>query len=128
MADAARTVPQRRLAWMLRRLRGDAGLTIDQVAEQLDLSPSTISRMETAEVSVRTNDLRPLDIYEVPAYNATNCYSSRGNDTSRSGGAGIETCPTWCWLVSNLGRIHLAVLGVARPRTSPDRGLCLGGS
>jgi transcriptional regulator with XRE-family HTH domain len=66
MADGARTVPQRRLARMLRRLREDAGYTIEEVATQLDLSPSTVSRIETAQVGVRTNDLRPLlDIYKV---------------------------------------------------------------
>ena len=66
MAEVARTVPQRRLARVLRRLREDAHLTIEQVAEKLDLSPSTVSRMETAQVGVRPNDLRPLlDIYGV---------------------------------------------------------------
>jgi transcriptional regulator with XRE-family HTH domain len=66
VAEAARTVPQRRLARVLRRLREDANLTIEQVAEKLDLSPSTVSRMETAQVGVRPNDLRPLlDIYGV---------------------------------------------------------------
>lgn len=66
MAEAARTVPQRRLARVLRRLREDAHLTIEQVAEKLDLSPSTVSRMETAQVGIRPNDLRPLlDIYGV---------------------------------------------------------------
>jgi transcriptional regulator with XRE-family HTH domain len=59
-------VRQRRLARILRSLREGAGLTIEQVAEKLELSPSTISRMETAQVGVRTNDLRPLlDIYKV---------------------------------------------------------------
>jgi transcriptional regulator with XRE-family HTH domain len=54
------------LARVLRRLREDANLTIEQVAEKLDLSPSTVSRMETAQVGVRPNDLRPLlDIYGV---------------------------------------------------------------
>jgi len=51
---------------VLRRLREEARLTIEQVAEKLDLSPSTVSRMETAQVGVRPNDLRPLlDIYGV---------------------------------------------------------------
>jgi transcriptional regulator with XRE-family HTH domain len=60
------TVRQRRLARILRRLREDAGLTIDQVAEKLELSPSTISRIETAQVSVRPRDVRELlDIYAV---------------------------------------------------------------
>jgi transcriptional regulator with XRE-family HTH domain len=66
VADTARTVPQRRLARVLRRLREDANLTIEQVAEKLDLSQSTVSRMETAQVGVRPNDLRPLlDLYGV---------------------------------------------------------------
>jgi transcriptional regulator with XRE-family HTH domain len=60
------TVRQRRLARILRRLREDAGLTIDQVADKLELSPSTISRIETAQVGVRTRDVRELlAMYEV---------------------------------------------------------------
>jgi transcriptional regulator with XRE-family HTH domain len=59
-------VHQRRLARILRKLREGADLTIEQVADKIELSPSTISRMETAQVGVRTNDLRPLlDIYKV---------------------------------------------------------------
>jgi transcriptional regulator with XRE-family HTH domain len=62
----ASPVRQRRLARMLRQLRDDAGLTIDQVAEKLELSASTVSRMETAQVGVRARDLRPLlDVYGV---------------------------------------------------------------
>jgi transcriptional regulator with XRE-family HTH domain len=50
----------------LRKLREGADLTIAQVAEKVELSPSTISRMETARVGVRPNDLRALlDIYKV---------------------------------------------------------------
>ena len=50
----------------MRKLREGADLTIDQVAEKVELSPSTISRMETAQVGVRPNDLRPLlEIYQV---------------------------------------------------------------
>jgi transcriptional regulator with XRE-family HTH domain len=50
---------------MLRRLREAAGLTLEEVATQLDLSPSTLSRMETAQVRVRTSDLRQLlEIYK----------------------------------------------------------------
>jgi transcriptional regulator with XRE-family HTH domain len=61
------TVRQRRLARELRRLREGAQLTIEQVAERLELSPSTVSRMETAQVGVRPRDLRELlDIYKVP--------------------------------------------------------------
>jgi transcriptional regulator with XRE-family HTH domain len=59
-------VRQRRLARSLRRLREGADLTIEQVAEKLELSPSSISRFETAQVGVRPRDLRDLlDIYGV---------------------------------------------------------------
>jgi transcriptional regulator with XRE-family HTH domain len=60
------TLGQRRLARALRKLRTDAGLTIEQVAEKLELSPSTVSRMETAQAGVRRPDLRALlDLYQV---------------------------------------------------------------
>lgn len=60
------TPEQRRLARSLRRLREGAGLTIEQVAEKLELSPSTISRMETAQVGIRPRDVKALlEIYEV---------------------------------------------------------------
>jgi transcriptional regulator with XRE-family HTH domain len=66
MAGSSPTIGQRRLARELRRLRAEAKLTIDQVAEKLELSPSTISRIETAQVRVRIRDLRDLlDIYQV---------------------------------------------------------------
>jgi transcriptional regulator with XRE-family HTH domain len=59
-------VQQRQLARALRRLRRRAGLTIDEVAAMLELSPSTISRMETAQVGVRARDVRGLlEIYKV---------------------------------------------------------------
>jgi transcriptional regulator with XRE-family HTH domain len=60
------TAQQRRLARILRKLREGAGLTIEQVADKLELSPSTISRMETAQVGVRPLDVKALlEIYEV---------------------------------------------------------------
>jgi transcriptional regulator with XRE-family HTH domain len=66
MAGPSATVRQRRLARALRRLREGADLTIEQVAEKLELSPSTVSRIETAQVGVRPRDLRELlDIYGV---------------------------------------------------------------
>ena len=66
MASRSPTVRQRRLARALRQLRDDAGLTIEEVAEKLEISASTVSRMETAHVGVRPRDLRYLlDIYGV---------------------------------------------------------------
>jgi transcriptional regulator with XRE-family HTH domain len=66
VAGLSPTMGQRRLARTLRQLRIDAGLTIDQAAERLELSPSTISRMETAHVGVKRRDVRELlDLYNV---------------------------------------------------------------
>jgi transcriptional regulator with XRE-family HTH domain len=66
MSGAMPTVRRQRLARILRTLREGAGLTIDQVAAKIETSPSTISRMETAQVGVRTRDVRALlEIYEV---------------------------------------------------------------
>jgi transcriptional regulator with XRE-family HTH domain len=63
------TVRRRRLASELKRLRGEAGLTGEQVAERLaDLggrwSPTKISRIETGRVSVHHGDVADLlDLY-----------------------------------------------------------------
>ena len=66
MPSPSPTVAQRRLARALRRLRADADLTIEQVAEKIDLSASTLSRLETAQATVRRGDIRELlDIYQV---------------------------------------------------------------
>ena len=66
MARRNPTVRERRLARTLRQLRDNAGLTIEEVAEKLELSASTVSRMETAQVGVRARDLRDLlDTYGV---------------------------------------------------------------
>jgi transcriptional regulator with XRE-family HTH domain len=62
------TVRRRRLRYELRRLREERGLTIEQVSEASgsDLKPSTISRWETGDRSVRPTDLRLLlDIYDI---------------------------------------------------------------
>lgn len=56
----------RRLAAQLRRLRTAAGLTIDQVAAQLECSTAKVSRFENGQVTVRIQDARELlDLYEV---------------------------------------------------------------
>jgi transcriptional regulator with XRE-family HTH domain len=62
------TVRRRRLRYELRRLREQRGLTIEQVSDASggDLKPSTISRWETGDRSVRPTDLRLLlDIYDI---------------------------------------------------------------
>jgi transcriptional regulator with XRE-family HTH domain len=66
VAKKSPTVPERRLAHALRRYRKEAGLTIGEVAEKLEMSASTVSRMETAQVGVRPRDLGfLLEMYEV---------------------------------------------------------------
>jgi transcriptional regulator with XRE-family HTH domain len=59
-------VRRRRLAAELRRLRDQAGLTIEQVAERLECSSSKISRIETASVNPLPRDVRDmLELYGV---------------------------------------------------------------
>ncbi|MGA8113557.1 MAG: helix-turn-helix transcriptional regulator [Actinocatenispora sp.] len=60
------TARRRRLAMELRRLREEAGLTIDQVAGQMECSASKISRTENAQVSPTARDVRfMLQIYGI---------------------------------------------------------------
>jgi transcriptional regulator with XRE-family HTH domain len=66
VARRSPTVRERRLARSLRQLREGANLKIEEVAEKLEISASTVSRMETAQVGVRPRDLGfLLDMYEV---------------------------------------------------------------
>jgi transcriptional regulator with XRE-family HTH domain len=54
------TVRRRRLGQELRQLREAARLTIDEVAQRLEVSPAKISRIETGHVSVRPRDVSDL--------------------------------------------------------------------
>jgi transcriptional regulator with XRE-family HTH domain len=57
---------RRRLGAELRRLREEAGLTIDRVAEVLECSQSKVSRIETGQVSATPRDVRDmLELYRV---------------------------------------------------------------
>jgi transcriptional regulator with XRE-family HTH domain len=59
-------VRRRQLGAALRRHRIDAGLSLAQVADQLLLSPSKISRIETAQRSISARDVRDLmNLYRV---------------------------------------------------------------
>lgn len=56
----------RRLAVVLRRLRAASGLSAAEVSRQTDLSPSKVSRMESAEIGFYIDDLEKLlDLYRV---------------------------------------------------------------
>lgn len=60
------TVRRRELGALLRTLRTEHGLTIEQVAEQLLCSPSKVSRMETGQRGATPRDIRDLcDLYGV---------------------------------------------------------------
>jgi transcriptional regulator with XRE-family HTH domain len=66
--DHSPTVRRRRLAGELRRLRDQAQLTIEDVAEKLTCSSSKISRIETGHVGVTPRDTRDLlKLYGVEA-------------------------------------------------------------
>jgi transcriptional regulator with XRE-family HTH domain len=57
---------RRRLGQELRQLRDAAGLTIEEVAQRLEVSPAKISRIETGQVGVRPRDVSDLlDQYEI---------------------------------------------------------------
>jgi transcriptional regulator with XRE-family HTH domain len=61
-------VRRRELAALLRELRTDAGLTVEEVAEALLCSPSKVSRMETGQRTVSLRDIRDLvGLYKVSA-------------------------------------------------------------
>jgi len=60
------TVRRRELGTLLRALRNERGLTVDQVAAQLLCSPSKVSRMETGQRGATLRDIRDLcQLYEV---------------------------------------------------------------
>jgi transcriptional regulator with XRE-family HTH domain len=60
------TVRRRELGALLRTLRNENGLTVEQVAERLLCSPSKVSRMETGRGVATPRDIRDLcDLYDV---------------------------------------------------------------
>jgi transcriptional regulator with XRE-family HTH domain len=60
------TVRRRELGALLRALRTEKGLTVEQVADRLLCSPSKVSRMETGHGIATPRDIRDLcDLYEV---------------------------------------------------------------
>jgi transcriptional regulator with XRE-family HTH domain len=60
------TVRRRELGALLRGLRIEKGLTVEEVAERLLCSPSKVSRMETGHGVAAPRDIRDLcDLYEV---------------------------------------------------------------
>jgi transcriptional regulator with XRE-family HTH domain len=60
MAGRSPMVRRRRLGIELRQLRENAELTIEQVAERLEVSDSKISRIENGQVSASPRDVRDM--------------------------------------------------------------------
>ncbi|MDT7581146.1 MAG: hypothetical protein QOK35_2410, partial [Pseudonocardiales bacterium] len=66
MANRKGNGRQRQLGRRLRRMREDAGLTIDAAADKLEFSASKLGRIENAEQSVDVHVVRSmLDFYDV---------------------------------------------------------------
>ncbi|HZB50973.1 MAG TPA: helix-turn-helix transcriptional regulator [Mycobacteriales bacterium] len=66
MASASPTVRRRELGARLRALRTGAGMTVDDAAARMEVSPAKISRIETGARGVSVADLRFLcELYEV---------------------------------------------------------------
>ena len=66
MTSPSPTVRRRELGARLRALRTTAGLTVDEVASRMEVSPAKISRIETAARGVSVADVRFLcDLYGV---------------------------------------------------------------
>jgi transcriptional regulator with XRE-family HTH domain len=60
------TVRRRELGALLRKLRTDQGLTVEQAAQQLMISMSKLSRMETGHGAATQRDIRDLcDLYDI---------------------------------------------------------------
>jgi transcriptional regulator with XRE-family HTH domain len=64
--DANPTLRRRELGFLLRKLRTDRGLTVDEVTKRLLVSPTKISRLETGRTGASARDVRDLcDLYQV---------------------------------------------------------------
>jgi transcriptional regulator with XRE-family HTH domain len=65
-SDTSPTVRRRRLASELRRLRLERGMSMQEVAEQIEMTAASLSRLETGRRGIRPRDLRLfLDLYQV---------------------------------------------------------------
>jgi transcriptional regulator with XRE-family HTH domain len=80
------TVRRRELGALLRALRNEKGLTVEQVADRLLCSPSKVSRMETGHGIATARDVRDLcDLYEVTDEAERNRMMSLAREGKRQG-------------------------------------------
>lgn len=105
------TVRRRRLGIELRRLREEAGVTIEEVAGLLERSVSTVSRIETGKTSVRVRDVRDmLDRYGVADERQREELFALARETQASGWwqgyPGIEDLDLYVGLEAEAARIR----------------------
>ncbi|MBT2229384.1 helix-turn-helix transcriptional regulator [Nonomuraea sp. NEAU-A123] len=66
-AETSPTVRRRRLASELRRLRTERDLPMQSVADRMEMTAASLSRIETGRRGIKSRDLRALlGLYEVP--------------------------------------------------------------
>jgi transcriptional regulator with XRE-family HTH domain len=64
--DVNPVLRRRELGYLLRKLRTDRGLTVEDVTKRLLISPTKISRLENGRTGVSPRDIRDLcDLYQV---------------------------------------------------------------
>ncbi|MEU8506282.1 helix-turn-helix transcriptional regulator [Streptomyces brevispora] len=80
------TVRRRRLGMTLRKLRNQAGLTLDEAASTMGWKAPKMSKIENAALSIRPNDLLALlDVYSVDDAEARAALESLSRDAGRRG-------------------------------------------
>ena len=80
------TVRRRELGVLLRALRNEKGLTVEQVAERLLCSPSKVSRMETGHGAASLRDVRDLcDLYGITDESSRDRLMSLAREGKRQG-------------------------------------------
>ena len=64
--DGNPTLRRRELGFLLRQLRQERGLSVEEVTARLLISPTKLSRLETGRTGVSPRDIRDLcDLYQV---------------------------------------------------------------
>jgi len=80
------TVRRRELGALLRALRNEKGLTVEQVADHLLCSPSKVSRMETGHGAASLRDVRDLcDLYGITDESGRDRLMSLAREGKRQG-------------------------------------------
>jgi transcriptional regulator with XRE-family HTH domain len=122
-APGGPAVRRRRLAGELRQLREDAGLTLAEVARELEWSAAKISRIENAQVSVLPRDVKFL----LGIYGAADC-SNRDRLVALARESrqkpwwhryGVSAVPAWSRLFAAL-EAEAAVQRSYHPELVPD--------